>query len=441
MIVLTGRSEEKNTEMREILNLTGIHGLSVDFYNKFSVDSVTPLGYYLCDRKDPGGKPFFWLDLQVPQGWNFASGSLREGAIYEKGVLQAKVSFREPLEEQCIDRIDWIRTGEIYASDFYNAFGFRYMRAVPGGDAPKLRTFYDENGHPVITGWEDEGAVSLLRRGKETFYGSRAQFCREFLRGLADAADKKADRIVCFYESELLQYVLEGFPCVFFQMGKACDILSDPAFIRRLSAIVVNDPDALTKIHAFREARGAEGFPKICEIGQMVKNDPPGSVRDALVVTRSQHIEKLQQLAEGLPEMHFHIAARTVMAPGLMDFDRFDNVSLYPNSSDQKLRELLDRCAVYLDINHYLEYEGIVLAAVKADRLVYAFDNTAHQRGMTAEECIFLPEEADRMIREIRSASEETERFAMLLERQRGKNAVTEEQVKALSEELSRLQP
>ena len=419
--------------MKGIIKMTGVPGLSVDFYNEFSGNAVTPLGYYLSDRKGLAGKPFFWLDLQTPAGWSFISGSIQQGELYEKGVLQAKIYFREPYEDQCIRQIDWIRDREIYARDYYNEFGLRYMRVILSDGAPKLRTYYDEKELPMISIWEDEDIVSMRSRGNERFFGSYEQFCREFLRVISDERD---DRIVCFYEPDLIRYVPEECACVFFQMGKECDCLSDPAFFSKLSVIVVNAPEASEKIRAFREAVSTDKYPHVRTIGQIVKNVPGGSARDALIVTRSQYIEQLQRLAEGLPEIHFHIAARTVMAPGLMEFDRYENVSLYPNSSPEMLRGLLEKCAIYLDINHYLEYEEIVLTAEKADRLVYAFDNTVHRRTIVAEECIFKPEEADRMIIEIKRASEDPEWFGMRIDSQRRKIAVTECQMKELTAEI-----
>lgn len=433
MIVLPGKSVEKNKEMRDIIKMTGIPDLYVDFYNEFSGDAVTLPGYYLSERKDPEEKPFFWLDLQAPAGWSFISESIRQGALYEKGVLQAKIYFREPYEDQCICRIDWIREREIYASDYYNEFGSRYMRVILADGTPKLRTYYDEKGLSTISIWEDEDAVSLRKHGNERFFGSYELFCREFMRDISAGRD---DRIVCFYEPDLIRYVPEDCSCVFFQMGKECDCLSDPAFVSKLSVIVVNAPEASEKIRAFREVMNMDKYPPVLMIGQIVKDVPGGSARDALIVTRSQYIEQLQRLAEGLPEIHFHIAARTVMAPGLMEFDRYENVSLYPNSSPEMLRGLLEKCAIYLDINHYLEYEEIVLTAEKADRLVYAFDNTVHRRTIVAEECIFKPEEADRMIIEIKRASEDPEWFGMRIDSQRRKIAVTECQMKELTAEI-----
>ena len=165
--------------MKGIIKMTGVPGLSVDFYNEFSGNAVTPLGYYLSDRKGLAGKPFFWLDLQTPAGWSFISGSIQQGELYEKGVLQAKIYFREPYEDQCIRQIDWIRDREIYARDYYNEFGLRYMRVILSDGAPKLRTYYDEKELPMISIWEDEDIVSMRSRGNERFFGSYEQFCRD----------------------------------------------------------------------------------------------------------------------------------------------------------------------------------------------------------------------------------------------------------------------
>ena len=86
-------------------------------------------------------------------------------------------------------------------------------------------------------------------------------------------------------------------------------------------------------------------------------------------------------------------------------------------------------CALYLDINHYLEYEGIIYAAQKADRLIYAFDNTVHQRERLPERNIFKVHETDEMIKEIRSVVNDSQRFEESLVRQRKIISITDQQM------------
>lgn len=59
-------------------------------------------------------------------------------------------------------------------------------------------------------------------------------------------------------------------------------------------------------------------------------------------------------------------------------YDR--NVELYPCITEQKRKELFERCDIYLDINHYRELYNAVNEAMVNNMIILAFDNTAHSK-------------------------------------------------------------
>lgn len=137
--------------------------------------------------------------------------------------------------------------------------------------------------------------------------------------------------------------------------------------------------------------------------------------------------------------MTFHIAAGTMMAPGLMEFGRYPNVRLYPNSPLHVMLDLMSKCAFYLDINHYLEYDGIVSSALKMNRLVYAFDNTVHQRALVHEGQVYVKEEANRMVSDISRAMYDPCYMQQLLERQRKRIEINGDQKEMVRKEIESL--
>lgn len=102
-------------------------------------------------------------------------------------------------------------------------------------------------------------------------------------------------------------------------------------------------------------------------------------------LTNSWYVEKIDYLVEQLPEVHFYIAAHTVMANELKRLSKFQNVTLYPNSFPILVERLLRNSNIYLDLNldHKLEY--IYDLVKKYNKPILTFDNTR---------CLTIPEES-----------------------------------------------
>lgn len=101
--------------------------------------------------------------------------------------------------------------------------------------------------------------------------------------------------------------------------------------------------------------------------------------------------------------MHFHIAAITEMSSKLLSVGANDNVSLYPGIKMEILDELFEKCDYYLDINHESEIVSAVYKAFLNDQLIFAFEETVHNRTYVAQEHIFQAKQAERLITDIQN--------------------------------------
>ncbi len=429
MIAFLGKSKEKNEELLELMERLAFPCKLVDFLDTDTEGAYTPDNYYLYGGPLPG-RPLFWLDFETPPYWSFKSANVREGNIFDGGDRIAHVIFREPYENQCISRIEWMVNGEVYLREFYNAAGIKYADAVVEDGDDKISAWYDREGNTVIRYWPEPDVYSVRRKGRECMYGSREAYFKAFAE---DLMAEQGEETVCFYEPELVQYIPEGKKAVLIQFDRADDKLADGAFRSRLNLIAAAQPGLADQIRA---KAGGGAVPQIFEIGCIIRKPDVRHVHDAVIVTRSQNIERLKELVEGLPELHFHIAAGTMMAPGLMDFGKYDNVTVYPNSPRTRLLEIMEGCGIYLDINHYLEYDGIVYAARKMDLIVLAFDNTAHQRETMPGRHVYEASDADGMIRDLERLMSEPEYLEERLEDQRSMIEINEDQAGAFRKAL-----
>ena len=119
-------------------------------------------------------------------------------------------------------------------------------------------------------------------------------------------------------------------------------------------------------------------------------------------LTASDTLENLTYLVENLPEVSFHIAAKTNVSDRLEAFKKYDNVTLYTNvHHDDIIEDLLDQSEIYLDINHWDQVDSIVDRAFEKGKPVFAFDNVAHRAELGGS--IFSHQNPEMMVKEIKS--------------------------------------
>ena len=99
----------------------------------------------------------------------------------------------------------------------------------------------------------------------------------------------------------------------------------------------------------------------------------PEPLLQTLTMTKSQNLEKIEDLVQALPQVHFHIAAWTDMGPKLLEFKQYPNISLHPSISGDRLRELQEKVDLYLDINLEGEVEGVLETMVALKKPIFSF--------------------------------------------------------------------
>ncbi len=119
-------------------------------------------------------------------------------------------------------------------------------------------------------------------------------------------------------------------------------------------------------------------------------------------LTASDTLENLDYLVQNLPEVAFHIAAKTNISDYLESFNRYENVNIYTNvHHDDIIEDLLKKSDIYLDINHWGEVDGIVNRAMEQNKPVYSFENTNHDSSGFSK--VFRQEDANGMVTEIKN--------------------------------------
>lgn len=135
---------------------------------------------------------------------------------------------------------------------------------------------------------------------------------------------------------------------------------------------------------------------------ELIIKERPQLEHHVFTLTASDTLENLTYLVENLPEVSFHIAAKTNVSDRLEAFKKYDNVTLYTNvHHDDIIEDLLDQSEIYLDINHWDQVDHIVDRAFEKGKPVFAFDNVAHRADLGGS--VFSYQKPEMMVEEIKS--------------------------------------
>lgn len=135
---------------------------------------------------------------------------------------------------------------------------------------------------------------------------------------------------------------------------------------------------------------------------ELVIKERPQLDYHVFTLTASDTLENLTYLVEHLPEVAFHIAAKTNVSDRLEAFNAYDNVTLYTNvHHGDIIEDLLEKADIYLDINHWGQVDDIIHKVHALGKPIYSFDVTNHDD--SGQNKVYAVSEVMQMIEDIRS--------------------------------------
>lgn len=357
------------------------------------------------------GKPRFFNEIEVPDNWTISAGvNEKNGKITYRHEEKARIYYAEILEKYMVKEVEWFdRKGTTRFRDHYNRYGMICARTVYNAQGqPISKTWLSTEGREIIvenyvTGdiiLNDGDIVRLFRTKVDLIcYGLAkmgAKQNRIFFNSLSTpffvsnglGGSEKKD--VLFWQESIgggipgnMQMILDG------RAGRTSEIM-----VQKRSAY-----EKLIKLGVQKEMVHKLGF--IYSFKRENHHNP-----EALICTRSDEIEHCQELIQAFPEVHFHIAAPTLMSSKLMNLEVHDNVSLYPAVKKQVLDELYEKCDYYFDINYHVEVSLALHQAFLNNLLIFAFQETAHGREYVADAHVYQTFEFERMVSDIKAVLE-----------------------------------
>lgn len=392
------------------------------------------LGYDAENGCPPGkGKPLFFNEIAVPNEWSihYRTENADYGRITYQGEEKGRIHYWESAEKRwLVKAVDWFdRRGNVRFRDHYNRYGFNCARTYYGEQGEiQGKSWFSVEGQEAIV----ENAVTgdwIVNDGKAVKFFRKRTDMMLYLCISAGIHQKQV-----FYNSLGVPcHISHGLPVydkpdvLFYQddIGEAIpwnlQVILNKQTSRTRDRIIVQNRDSYNRLLEL-----GVNSDKLQLLGYIYDFKKKNAYRpQALICTNSDQIEHCEELINALPQVRFHIAAITQMSPKLLALNSYENVSLYEGAQEAMLESLFQSCDYYFDINHWSEIVSAVYTAFLHDQLIFAFEETVHNRRYVAKDHIFPVKDFHRMVLDIRSTIESKEQMDRHLERQH-RNAMSE---------------
>lgn len=431
MIIFFNKYTDNAKKVHETMQCLdkGNHFVVLEDYGFLPDGISTPYEYYVSkeNHEEHLMEGLSCGSLVIPEYWEIClNGAV--GGIYHMGYEQATIYFSEwkpghedaeeangfmmgdevgtaeSAEKQIVQRVEWrMENGWIYKVDFYNKYGLKYVSEFRDASGTvESKVFYSDRNQEVIVEYPGNDVVTLLENGTvKAFFNSHKEFIE-------------------YYMSEV---TVGEKQVLFVQDEKTLEVLNEKSTEEQTwDSVWFCDENLLNK---YRNQGGKNGVRFYAIPEHYPENKAKG---EALILTASDQIERIEELTKELTDVTFHIAAHTQMSSKLYKLAEQENVKLYPCVSLETLNVLWDKCDFYLDINHRYEIHDAVNVAHQRNLLIMGFENTLHHRELLVKGCIYPTQEYKKMELVIKYVMKSPELMKKLLAvQQRRKKAIWKE--------------
>jgi len=364
---------------RELLRSLATAGIDVtpvfiEYDGELPAGALCPFVTYTGIQRE--GEPLFFDEVPVPPWCEIRQGRQPYAEILRDGEPIGRIHY-EPNSFRQVERVDWMLPDRTLGhTDHYDRAGNRYARSYRSRGVVH-QTVYRSPG-----AWEievDHIARAVTMRSPERLltFETLTAFVSHFLddQGLAE------DRVLIDSLSTPL-FVMRRRAAtpnttLFWHEpmpgGTPGNMAMELERPRALERIVVHD-EALRQRLAARHPGTSVGLHYLSHLGRFAEHDR-AEPRRAFTLTNTDELPALPALLEAFPDVTFSVAALTLMSERLHELGRrHPNLTLIPTISHSRIREELDRAAVYLDINGGAEVLDVVKAAYHLNLVVLALE-------------------------------------------------------------------
>ncbi len=397
----------KNMVDRGIL-LKDTVGLPVEFTSIYD--------YYLKKNDDAkwNKKDIFYVFASVPKYWEIQA-DVQYGIVYDSGKIKAYIYFKQPEINRYVSHIDWLRDdGTVYKTDVYNDYGFVYCRKYydTSGNLSSV-SYCTSSSAEIICINHTNGSVTLTERGKVPYVFHSVSDFESY--AMADIGKNKD--IIYTSTNQLHTSIADNN-----EKGNTIAMaLWNDIDISRCRAeglhIKYNCP-------LYMYSKGGhtyetnEGNREYAVHYKKETYSPITGYNEALIYTWTDSINGLEQLVEAVPEVRFHIAAKTKVSNRLLDMSRYSNVTINQGVTRDEIKELYHKCDFYLDINEGQEVDDAIINAFMSSMLILGYKGCLHNSRYVLDENCFNNYDIDKFVARLKCLANNRSELEQSLHRQ-----------------------
>lgn len=297
-----------------------------------------------------GMKPLHINDFSVPLDWEVEREDGRFLIKTIDGVV-GEVFMSEPTIHRIVSEVHWFDSkGFTYRKDYYNRYGFLYKSSTfVTGVGLVGSQFYSPSGELLATWNHQTDSVIVGRK----IFPTMSKFYLYCLEELG-------------YSNKGITFNNLGTPLqVLIEKAKVMGDSLPPnelIFTEKVDELPGNVDYILQHKELNTECYvgGFEGARELANESEEVDffefhaplyiSDKSDYCRDVLITTETNDLWSIERLVDSCPNNVFHIAAPTLMSSRLSDLENRSNVKLYPQATQAKVEELLEKSGIFLDI-------------------------------------------------------------------------------------------
>lgn len=310
-----------------------------------SIWSALYKGYNLSDRK-----PLHINDFPIPLDYEVER---EDGRFFIKTIdgVVGEVFMTKPTIHRIISEVHWFDSkGFTYRKDYYNRYGFLYKSSTfVTGVGLVGSQFYSTSGELLATWNHQTDSVIVGRK----IFPTMSKFYLYCLDELG-----YSEKGITFNNlGTPLQVLIEKAKVV----GKGTPP-NELIFTEKVDELpgnidyILHHKELNTECYlgGFEGARelvnereGVDFFEFHAPLYISNKSD---YCKDVLITSETDDLWSIERLVDSCPNNVFHIAAPTLMSSRLSDLESRSNVKLYPQATQAKVEELLEKSGIFLDI-------------------------------------------------------------------------------------------
>lgn len=329
--------------------------------------------------KDGLHKALYFNELPVPDLYQISANN-EAGQVLHMNQKVADIHFSKLYPgKRLIESVDWLdKDAKIIVSNFYNRLGFLYRRDLYNTDHELILTSYlNERGIEVITINQRTKDIIVNFAGQTRIYHSLTEFTVATIKLMEVSYDKLiydslstpffvnkelnqfGDSILIWHES-LKNKQIPGNMLALADMPKQRVLFQNLKDFNRVSTELTEKMVNVDLIGAAYRETFEEDFN-----------------REVTIVTASDSLEGLEELLINLSDYTFNVVAKTLMSNKLYSLgERYRNLKLFPNQTDNKINDFIRNSSIYLDINNGTKIPYVIEQALANGKLIYSLEST-----------------------------------------------------------------